>query len=130
MSRRIAPFVPALCHNDMLPANILDDGRRVWLVDWEYAGFGHPLFDLAGVSANCQFTASLDAAFLAAYRESEGADSRDIRELRILKAMSLLREALWSVIQTVASDLAFDYREYAETNFRAHREASGAVEER
>ena len=44
-----APFVPVLCHNDMLAANILDDGRRVWLVDWEYAGVGHPLFDLAGV---------------------------------------------------------------------------------
>src|SRR5581483_3768020 len=47
LSRRIAPFRPVLCHNDLLSANLIDDGRRLWLVDWEYAGIGHPLFDLA-----------------------------------------------------------------------------------
>ncbi len=52
LSRRIAPFRPALCHNDLLPANLIDDGARLWLVDWEYAGAGHPLFDLANASAN------------------------------------------------------------------------------
>ena len=49
LSDQMAPFVPALCHNDLLPSNIIADDRRVWLVDWEYAGLGHPLFiDLAG----------------------------------------------------------------------------------
>ena len=37
LSRRIAPFRPVLCHNDLLPANLIDDGDRLWLVDWEYA---------------------------------------------------------------------------------------------
>ena len=128
LSRQIAPFVPTLCHNDMLPANILDNGHRVWLIDWEYAGIGHPLFDLAGVSANCAFSESLDHAFLAAYRGTPTADPRDLRELRILKVMSLLREALWSVVQTVASDLAFDYQGYADTNFLAYRAARCALE--
>lgn len=123
LARRLGPFVPVLCHNDLLPANILDDGRRVWLVDWEYAGIGHPLFDLAGVSANCQFDPPLDAALLAAYRGTHEADPRDLRDLRVLKAMSLLREALWSVIQTVASDIAFDYARYASENFLAYRVA-------
>jgi thiamine kinase-like enzyme len=128
LARGVAPFVPVLCHNDMLPANVLDDGRRVWLVDWEYAGVGHPLFDLAGVSANCGFSAADDAALLSAYRGTPGADPADLRELRVLKAMSLLREALWSVIQTVASDLAFDYAAYADTNFRAYRAARRGVD--
>jgi thiamine kinase-like enzyme len=128
LSHRVAPFVPVLCHNDMLPANILDDGARVWLVDWEYAGVGHPLFDLAGASANCQFPESLDLAFLAAYRGTPTADPRDVRELRIFKALSLLREALWSAIQTVASDIAFDYQSYADTNFLAYRSARRLVE--
>ena len=43
LSRRIAPFRPVLCHNDMMPANLIDDGGRLWLLDWEYAGAGHPL---------------------------------------------------------------------------------------
>jgi thiamine kinase-like enzyme len=123
LAHRVAPFVPVLCHNDLLPANILDDGGRVWLVDWEYAGVGHPLFDLAGVSANCGFSRAEDAALLAAYRGTPGADPRDLRALRILKAMSLLREALWSTIQTVAPEIAFDYAGYAADNFRAYREA-------
>lgn len=128
LARRVAPFVPVLCHNDLLAANILDDGRRVWLVDWEYAGVGHPLLDLAGVSANCAFPADLDAALLASYRGTPTADPRDLRELRTLKAMALLREALWSVIQTVASDIAFDYEAYAESNFHAYRAARRAAD--
>src|SRR5207244_398033 len=68
LSRRIAPFRPVLCHNDLLAANILDDGAQVWLVDWEYAGIGHPLFDLAGISANCALAENLEVALLDAYR--------------------------------------------------------------
>lgn len=48
--RRLAacarPLVP--CHNDLHHQNLLDDGGRLWLVDWEYGGLGDPLFDLAG----------------------------------------------------------------------------------
>lgn len=123
LSGRIAPFVPVLCHNDLLPANILDDGHSVLLVDWEYAGIGHPLFDLAGVSANSGFDDSLDALFLAFYRSTTDVCPRDLAELRILKTMSLLREALWSAIQSVASNIPFDYTQYAATNFLAYREA-------
>lgn len=41
-------FVPTLCHHDLHHLNVLDDGARLWLVDWEYGGRGDPLFDLAG----------------------------------------------------------------------------------
>jgi thiamine kinase-like enzyme len=121
LARRIGPFTPTLCHNDLLAANILDDGDRVWLVDWEYAGVGHPLFDLAGISSNCGFSDAMDRALLRAYRGS--VRRRDLRELRILKAISLLREALWAVIQAVASDIDFDYHKYAFDNFAAYRSA-------
>ncbi len=30
-------------HNDLLAANLIDDGQRLWLVDWEYGGFNSPL---------------------------------------------------------------------------------------
>lgn len=119
LSRTLAPYVPTLCHNDMLPANVLDDGERVWIVDWEYAGMGHPLFDLAGFSVNCGYDEAMDVEFLTSYR----GEFRpiDLRELRALKVASLLREALWSVVQTVASDLDFDFKDYALTHFEKFR---------
>ena len=57
-----------MCHNDLLPANLIDDGQRLWLVDWEYAGAGHPLFDLANASANASFSDAQDRCLLEAYR--------------------------------------------------------------
>jgi thiamine kinase-like enzyme len=121
LSRRIAPFRPALCHNDLLASNLIADDDRVWLVDWEYAGIGHPLFDLAGVCANNAFPESLEVRFLEHYFGT--ADERDLAELRLLKAMSSLREALWSFIQSVISDLDFDFIKYAGDNLSAYREA-------
>ena len=121
LSRTIAPYIPALCHNDMLPANVLDDGRRIWIVDWEYAGMGHPLFDLAGFSANCDYSAEQDVAFLESYRGE--LRRADVYELRVFKVASLLRDALWGVVQTVASDLDVDYHDYARAYFERFRDA-------
>jgi thiamine kinase-like enzyme len=119
LARRIEPFRPVVCHNDMMPANLIDNGARLWLVDWEYGGIGHPLFDLANASANAAFSDGEDRALLKAYRGE--VDPRDLSELRIFKAMSFLRESIWSTIQTVASDIDFDYRRYAESNLEAYR---------
>jgi len=89
----------------------------LWVVDWEYAGVGNPLFDLASVSANCDLSTELESVILEAYF---GQNSPDVmRELQILKTVSLLREALWAVIQTVKSQIDFDYGAYAADNFAA-----------
>ncbi len=127
LSWRIVPFRPVLCHNDLLPANLIEDGDRLWLVNWEYAGIGHPLFDLANVSANAALAEDQEAGLLAAYRESVAADPHDLAELRIFKAASLLREALWGAIQSVASDIEFDFRRYASENLAAYRSAAGSA---
>ncbi len=126
LARRIAPFRPVLCHNDLLAANLIDDGEKLWLVDWEYGGAGHPLFDLANASANAAFSDEQDRALLEAYRGC--LDARDMAELRIFKAVSLLRESLWSTIQTVASNIDFDYPRYAVDNLEAFRAARAAVD--
>jgi thiamine kinase-like enzyme len=125
LARRIGPYIPVLSHNDMLPANVLDDGQRLWIVDWEYGGVGHPLFDLAGFSVNCGYSEAQDVEFLASYRGEFR--RRDLDELRVLKVASLLRDGLWAVVQTVASDLEVDYREYARVHFEKFRVALAAL---
>jgi thiamine kinase-like enzyme len=121
LSRRIAPFRPALCHNDLLAANLIDANARLWLVDWEYAGIGHPSFDLANLAANARFTNDQECELLVAYYGA--VKPEQLAELRIFKAMSLLRESLWATIQAVASDIEFDYDRYATENLDAYRKA-------
>lgn len=58
----VGPVEIVFGHNDLLAANVQDDGERLWLIDWDYAGFNSPLFDLANLSANNGYTAELDAA--------------------------------------------------------------------
>lgn len=127
LSRRMSPFRPTLCHNDLLAANIMDDDERLWLVDWEYAGIGNPLFDLAGVSANAGLSDQLEFQLIEAYTGS--VSNVLLHEVRILKTASLLREALWAVIQTVKSDFDFDYAEYATENFAKYRQSRLELDE-
>jgi thiamine kinase-like enzyme len=108
LPRRIGPFLPALCHNDLLPANLIWSDGRLWLIDWEYAGMGHPLFDLASVSANAGLTDTQEQALLESYRGMIG--PRELEEIRTFKLASSLRAALWAVIQSVISELSFDSR--------------------
>jgi thiamine kinase len=60
-------FTPALCHHDLHHLNLLDDGRRLWLVDWEYGGLGDPLMDLAGFLAMHELAPAPTEFFLEAY---------------------------------------------------------------
>jgi thiamine kinase-like enzyme len=120
LAREVEAFTPALCHNDLLAANLLATDDRLWLIDWEYAGMGDPLFDLASVSANNQLSEACEADLLRSYHQGS-ASTRDLERLRVLKRLSFLREALWGTIQTVEGGLAFDYGRYAAQNFGAFR---------
>jgi thiamine kinase-like enzyme len=122
LAEQIRPFRPVLCHNDLLPGNMIASDQRLWLVDWEYAGMGHPLFDLASVSANAGFSSEQDLALLEAYRGQ--VNPVDLDELHIFKLASSLREALWGLIQTVHSPLPFDYAAYAERHFQVFRDST------
>lgn len=101
------------CHDDLLNANILSDGTRIWLVDWEYAGMGDRYFDLGNLSVNNGFSEDDDRALLAAYWQ-EPATERRFAALRLMRAMSDVREALWGTVQQAISDLDFDFAAYAE----------------
>jgi len=102
-------------HNDLLAANFIDDGRRLWLIDWDYAGFNTPLFDLGGLSSNNGFTAAEDDAMLAAYF-GRPADDGLRRRFRAILCASLLRETMWSLVSELHSTLAVDYVAYTTEN--------------
>ena len=64
--------IAALCHNDLHHLNILDDGERLWLVDWEYGGCGDPLFDLASFLCQHESTHEERQVLLGAYAGDSG----------------------------------------------------------
>jgi thiamine kinase-like enzyme len=114
---------PVACHNDLLNANFIDDGTRIRLVDWEYAGMGDRFFDLANFSINHEFDDEANSALLEAYFGAIRND--DIRALRLMRFMSDFREAMWGVVQQGISELDFDFVEYATDHFeRLRRTAS------
>jgi thiamine kinase-like enzyme len=87
-------------HHDLLPGNFIDDGRKIWLIDWEYGAFGTAMFDLANLSSNGEFGAAEDSALLNAY--FEGSVGEDMyRAFDAMKAASALREALWAMVSDV-----------------------------
>ena len=54
-------------HNDLLAGNFIDDGKRLWLIDWEDGGFGTAMFDLANLATNGSFAPADDRLLLQAY---------------------------------------------------------------
>ena len=113
LEKQQVPLPLVFGHHDLLPGNFMDDGRRLWLIDWEYGGFGTAMFDLANLSSNGSFTPGDDATLLAAYFDTSAAD-----ELRAafeaMKAASLLREALWAMVSDVhLKTPGVDYQSHA-----------------
>jgi thiamine kinase-like enzyme len=124
------------CHNDLLNANFIDDGTRIRIIDWEYAGMGDPFFDLGNFSINHELKSDEDELLLAAYDGSVRADR--LARLTLMRIVSDFREAMWGVLQQGVSTLDVDFVAYARTSFdrllanaatprfeRALREAAG-----
>jgi thiamine kinase-like enzyme len=103
------------CHNDLLNANFIDDGTRIRIVDWEYAGMGDPFFDLGNFSVNHGLTPDEDGVVLRAY-EGEARPER-LARLTLMRTMSDFREAMWGVLQQGISTLDVDFVAYAGEHF-------------
>ncbi|TAL13021.1 MAG: hypothetical protein EPO00_01125 [Chloroflexota bacterium] len=112
------------CHNDLLNANFIDDGDRIRILDWEYAGLGDPFFDLGNFSVNHGLTPSEDAILLEAYEGS--ARPARLARIYLMRIMSDFREAMWGVLQQGISTLDVDFEAYAAEHFaRLLENASG-----
>jgi thiamine kinase-like enzyme len=116
----------APCHNDLLNANFIDDGQRIRIVDWEYAGMGDRFFDLANFSINHELGEEENETLLTSYLGE--ATERDRAALTVMRFMSDFREAMWGVVQQGISELDFDFVAYAAEHFgRLERTASDSA---
>jgi thiamine kinase-like enzyme len=121
----LGPHELVPCHNDLLAANVLcppGANDPVTLVDWEYAGMGHRLFDLGNLAVNSEFDAAARARLLEAYFGEEPSPGR-CAALALMQVMSDAREAAWGVVQAVISELEFDFAAYARRHFTRLRAA-------
>jgi len=112
-------------HNDLLAANFIDDGKRLWLLDWDYAGYNTALFDLANLSSNNELSSKQEDWILETYHQQPLTD-RLRRRLAAMKCASLLRETLWSIVSEIHSTLDFDYVNYTSKNLSRFENAYDA----
>ncbi|MBS1270734.1 MAG: Thiamine kinase [Gammaproteobacteria bacterium] len=104
-------------HNDLLAANLIDDGTRLWLLDWEYAGFNSPLFDLGGLASNNELPDEQERWLLDTYFY-EPADKSLLYRYAAMKCASLLRESMWSMVSELHSKIDADFVAYTSDNLQ------------
>lgn len=125
----VGPVTIVFGHNDLLAANFIDDGARLWLVDWDYGGFNSPLFDLGGLASNNALAPEQDEWLLEAYFEK--APSEDLRRrYAAMKCASLLRESMWSMVSEIFSTIDFDYVAYTTENLQRFERAWAEFQQR
>ena len=108
------PMFPVLAHNDFIPENILDDGDRIWFIDFEYAAFATPLFDLANLASMCDFSPIHDEQLLASYFGKIPTPDL-IKAHAAMKCVSFLREAMWSMVSQIHLNApGVDYCQYVD----------------
>lgn len=122
LERTVCPIELVFGHNDLLAGNFIDDGQRLWLIDWDYAGFNSPLFDLANLASNNEFPEGQERTLLEAYF-GQPADQDLWRRYHAMKCASLLRETMWSMVSELHSELDFDFVQYTTENLDRFEQA-------
>ena len=110
-----SPYEIVFSHNDLIPPNFLDDGDRLWIIDWEYAGFNSPLFDLGDLASNSNFSENNEIYLLENYYEKK-IDEKLLLQFYCFKCAALLRETMWSMVSELTSKIDFNYVNYTQEN--------------
>jgi thiamine kinase-like enzyme len=117
------PLPIIFAHNDLLPANIMDDGQRLWLIDFEYAGFSTAMFDLAGTASNAEFSQDESDELLSRYFGAKP-DAALLQSHAAMQCASLLREAMWSMVSEIyLAAPGANYATYTQDNLDRFNEA-------
>jgi thiamine kinase-like enzyme len=105
------------CNNDLLAANFIDDGDRLWLIDYEYSGNNDPCFELGNVAAESGLSTDALAALVTAYY---GRPRRSrIARAELFGLVARYGWTLWGAIQHARSELDFDFWSWAMEKFDA-----------
>jgi thiamine kinase-like enzyme len=113
------PSVP--CHNDLLAENYLDDGERLWIVDYEYSGNNDPTFELGNTCQEQGWDEARITELCAAYFGR--ADDPLLSRMRLQMIMSDVGWTLWAAIQASISSIDFDFAGWAEERWARARAA-------
>jgi thiamine kinase-like enzyme len=105
------------CNNDLLAANFIDDGQRIWLIDYEYSGNNDPCFELGNIAGECGLDDEALAALVTAYY-GRRRPSR-IARAQLFGLVARYGWTLWGAIQHSASQLDFDFWSWAMERFEA-----------
>jgi thiamine kinase-like enzyme len=105
------------CNNDLLAANFIDDGERIALIDYEYAGNNDACFELGNLAAECGLPPDALADLVTAYY-GRARRSR-IARAQLFGLVGQYGWTLWGTIQHASSPLDFDFWSWAMERFEA-----------
>ena len=105
MSVRSLPTVP--CNNDLLAENYIDDGQKLWLIDYEYSGNNDPTFELGNTCQEMEFNDAQIHEVCTAYFGEVTAGK--IARMKLNMIMSDVGWGLWAAIQAKISTIEFDF---------------------
>ena len=116
LERIIGPATIVFGHNDLNPQNIMDDGERLWFVDWEFGGFTVDLFDLGVLAMNIEIRPDEIDPYLETYFEAPATDALRYR-FAAATVLAAIRETTWSIVSEVMDKpIDFDFRIYSTMN--------------
>ena len=103
------------CNNDLLAANFIEDGGRIWLIDYEYSGNNDACFELGNIWGECQLP---DAALVSLVTEYYGRPLRGkVARAKLLGLAGKYGWTLWGAIQAAVSPIDYDFWSWATGRF-------------
>ncbi len=103
------------CNNDLLAGNFVDDGERVWLIDYEYSGNNDACFELGNTATECELDVDQVEELTTAYFGRPRPNK--LARVRLQSLVSEYGWSLWGVIQAGASPLDFDFTAWGQERF-------------
>lgn len=117
-------------HNDLLPGNFLDDGNKLWLIDFEYAGFNTAMFDLAGAASNASMSQVQAEQLMQSYFAGS-ASAELIKSFDAMQCASLIRETMWAMVSKLHLNApGVDYVAYTAENLARYELALESYQSR